>query len=188
MAQGDTPITLVGNLVADPELRYTPSGSAVANFRVASTPRRFDSQSNQWVDGEALFLACNIWRNAAENVANSLNKGDRVIVTGRLRQRSFDTREGERRTVFEVQVDEVGPSLKYATCLTEKNPRNNGNFGGQPRQQAPNTGHNQNNGAPGGHQSQQGNYGGWSGATDDDPWSSAPEAGGGFDGGEEPPF
>lgn len=189
MAQGDTPITLVGNLVADPELRYTPSGTAVANFRVASTPRRFDSQSNQWVDGEALFLQCNVWRAAAENVANSLNKGERVIVTGRLRQRSFETREGEKRTVFEVEADEVGPSLKYATCLTEKNPRNNGgNFGGRPHQQAPNTGHNQNNGAPGGQQASQGSFGGWSGATDDDPWNSAPPQGSGFDGGEEPPF
>ena len=110
MAQGDTPITVVGNLVADPELRYTPSGSAVANFRVASTPRRYDSQSGQWVDGEALFLTCNVWRQAAENVANSLTKGDRVIVNGRLRQRSFETREGEKRTVFEVEVGEVGPS------------------------------------------------------------------------------
>lgn len=183
MAQGDTPITLVGNLVADPELRYTPSGSAVTNFRVASTPRRFDSQSNQWVDGEALFLACNVWRAAAENVANSLTKGDRVIVTGRLRQRSYDTRDGERRTVFEVQADEVGPSLKYATCLTEKNPRNNGgNYGGQPRQQPPNTGH----GAPGGQQSQQGSFGGRQ-EPDDDPWNSAPEQGS-FDGGDEPPF
>lgn len=122
MAQGDTPITVVGNLVADPELRYTPSGSAVANFRVASTPRRYDSQSGQWVDGEALFLTCNVWRQAAENVANSLTKGDRVIVNGRLRQRSFETREGEKRTVFEVEVDEVGPSLKYATSQVTKTP------------------------------------------------------------------
>ena len=129
MAQGDTPITVVGNLVADPELRYTPNGAAVANFRVASTPRRFDSQSNQWVDGEALFLTCNVWRQAAENVANSLTKGDRVIVNGRLRQRSFETREGEKRTVFEVEVDEVGPSLKYATADVTKTPRG-GNGGG----------------------------------------------------------
>lgn len=129
MAQGDTPITLVGNLVADPELRYTPSGAAVANFRVASTPRRFDSQSNQWVDGEALFLACNVWRQAAENVANSLTKGDRVIVTGRLRQRNYETREGEKRTVYEVEVDEVGPSLRYATSQVTKTPRQGGQGG-----------------------------------------------------------
>ncbi|MGP9760214.1 single-stranded DNA-binding protein [Corynebacterium sp. AOP12-C2-36] len=180
--RGETPITVVGNLVDDPTLRYTPSGTAVANFRVASTPRRYDSQTNQWVDGEALFLQCNIWRAAAENVANSLNKGERVIVTGRLRQRSFETREGEKRTVFEVEADEVGPSLKYATCLTEKNPRNGGNYGGQPRQQAPNTGHS----APGGQQAPQGSFGGHH-APDDDPWNSAPPAGG-FDGGEEPPF
>lgn len=142
MAQGDTPITVVGNLVADPELRYTPSGAAVANFRVASTPRRFDSQSNQWVDGEALFLTCNIWRQAAENVANSLTKGDRVIVTGRLRQRSYDTREGEKRTVFEVEVDEVGPSLRYATSQVSRTPRqggqggwNGGQQGGSPQGQ-----------------------------------------------------
>jgi single-strand DNA-binding protein len=146
MAQGDTPITLVGNLVADPELRYTPSGAAVANFRVASTPRRFDSQSNQWVDGEALFLACNIWRQAAENVANSLTKGDRVIVQGRLRQRSYDTREGEKRTVYEVEVDEVGPSLRYATSQVTKTPRQ----GGQGNWN-------------GGNQGNQGNQGGYSG-------------------------
>lgn len=131
MAQGDTPITVVGNLVADPELRYTPSGAAVANFRVASTPRRYDSQSNQWVDGEALFLTCNVWRQAAENVANSLTKGDRVIVNGRLRQRSYETREGEKRTVFEIEVDEVGPSLKYATSQVTRTPRDGGGVGGQ---------------------------------------------------------
>ena len=111
MAQGDTPITVTGNLVADPELRFTPSGAPVANFRVASTPRRFDAQSQQWVDGEAMFLTCNVWRNAAENVAESLQKGMRIIVNGRLKQRSFQTREGENRTVFEIDVDEVGPSL-----------------------------------------------------------------------------
>lgn len=130
MAQGDTPITLVGNVVADPELKYTPSGAAVTNFRVASTPRKFDSQSNQWVDGDALFLTCNVWRQAAENVANSMNKGDRVIVSGRLRQRSYETREGEKRTVFEVEVDEVGPSLKYATAQVTKTPRQGGQGGG----------------------------------------------------------
>ena len=106
---GDTTITVVGNLTADPELRFTPSGAAVANFTVASTPRIFDRQSSEWKDGEALFLRCNIWREAAENVAESLTRGSRVIVTGRLKQRSFETREGEKRTVFEVEVDEIGP-------------------------------------------------------------------------------
>lgn len=131
---GETPITVIGNIVADPELRYTPSGSAVANFRVASTPRQYDKQSNQWVDGEALFLTCNIWRQDAENVANSLTKGDRVIVNGRLRQRSYETREGEKRTVFEVEADEVGPSLKYATSQVSKTPRHQS--GGTPWQQS----------------------------------------------------
>ena len=208
MAQGDTPITLVGNLVADPELRYTPSGAAVANFRVASTPRRFDSQSNQWVDGEALFLACNIWRQAAENVANSLTKGDRVIVQGRLRQRSYDTREGEKRTVYEIEVDEVGPSLRYATSQVTKTPRQggqgnwNGGKGGNQGNQGGYSGGNQggqgnqgNQGGFGGNQNrsaapQQGNQGGFGGrnaSNDDDPWSSAPQSSG-FDGGDEPPF
>lgn len=209
MAQGDTPITLVGNLVADPELRYTPSGAAVANFRVASTPRRFDSQSNQWVDGEALFLACNIWRQAAENVANSLTKGDRVIVQGRLRQRSYDTREGEKRTVYEIEVDEVGPSLRYATSQVTKTPRqggqgnwNGGNQGGNQGNQGGYSGGSQggqgnqgNQGGFGGNQNrsaapQQGNQGGFGGrnaSNDDDPWSSAPQSSG-FDGGDEPPF
>ena len=131
MAQGDTPITVTGNLVAAPELRYTANGTAVANFRVASTPRRFDNQTNQFIDGEPLFLTCNVWRQAAENVANSLTKGDRVIVNGRLRQRSFETREGEKRTVIEVEVDEVGPSLKYATTQVSKTPRDGGGTGGQ---------------------------------------------------------
>ena len=116
MAQGDVNITVVGNIVADPELRFTQTGAAVATFRVASTPRRYDSQTNQWVDGEALFLSCNIWRQAAENVAETLTKGMRVIVTGRLRQRSYESREGEKRTVMELEVDEVGPSLRYATA------------------------------------------------------------------------
>lgn len=132
MAQGDTNITVIGNLVADPELRFTPAGAAVANFRVASTPRRFNSQTNQWEDGEAMFLTCNVWRQAAENVAETLTKGMRIIVTGRLKQRSFQTREGENRTVFEIDVDEVGPSLRYATAQVNRNPREGGgNFGGQ---------------------------------------------------------
>ena len=114
MAQGDTPITVVGNIVADPELRFTPSGAPVANFRVASTPRYFNAQQQQWEDGEAMFLTCNAWRNMAENVAETLTKGMRVIVNGRLKARSFQTRDGDNRTVFEIDVDEVGPSLKYA--------------------------------------------------------------------------
>ena len=136
MAQGDTNITVVGNIVADPELRFTPAGAAVANFRVASTPRRYNSQTNQWEDGEAMFLTCNVWRQAAENVAETLSKGMRVIVTGRLKQRSFQTREGENRTVFEIDVDEVGPSLRYATAQVNRNPREGGNNfsgGGQQR-------------------------------------------------------
>ncbi len=127
---GDTTITVVGNLTADPELRFTPSGAAVANFTVASTPRIFDRQSSEWKDGEALFLRCNIWREAAENVAESLTRGSRVIVTGRLKQRSFETREGEKRTVFEVEVDEIGPSLKYATAKVNKASRSGGGGGG----------------------------------------------------------
>src|SRR6266516_1638111 len=117
---GDTIITVVGNLSADPELRFTPSGAAVANFTVASTPRTLDRQSGEWKDGEALFLRCNIWRQAAENVAESLTRGMRVIVSGRLRQRSFETKEGEKRTVVELEVDEVGPSLRYATAKVNK--------------------------------------------------------------------
>ena len=129
MAVGDTTITVVGNLTADPDLRFTPSGAAVANFTVASTPRVFDRQSGEWKDGDALFLRCNIWREAAENVAESLTRGSRVIVTGRLRQRSFETREGEKRTVYEVEVDEVGPSLRYATAKINKVSRGGGGGG-----------------------------------------------------------
>ncbi|RLP12242.1 single-stranded DNA-binding protein [Propionibacterium australiense] len=113
---GETQITLVGNLTADPELRFTPSGAAVASFTVASTPRTFNRQTQEWEDGEAMFLNCSVWRQAAENVAQSLTKGMRVIVQGRLRARSYDDRDGNRRTVFEVQVDEIGPSLRYATA------------------------------------------------------------------------
>ena len=120
---GETVITLVGNLVDDPELRFTPSGAAVANFRLASTPRTFDRQSGEWKDGETLFLTCNVWRQAAENVAESLQRGMRVIVQGRLKQRSYETREGEKRTVFEVEVDEVGPSLRSATAKVTKTTR-----------------------------------------------------------------
>ncbi len=127
---GDTVITVIGNLTADPELRFTPSGAAVANFTVASTPRTFDRQTNEWKDGEALFLRCNIWREAAENVAESLTRGARVIVSGRLKQRSFETREGEKRTVVELEVDEIGPSLKYATAKVNKASRSGGGGGG----------------------------------------------------------
>lgn len=157
---GDTVITLVGNLTADPELRFTPSGAAVASFTVASTPRMFDRQTGEWKDGEALFLRCNIWRQPAENAAESLTRGMRVIVSGRLRQRSFETREGEKRTVFEMEVDEVGPSLRYATAKVNKVSRQGASGGG-------------------------GGYG--SASPPDDPWSSAPPAGsGGYD--DEPPF
>ena len=166
MAQGDTNITVVGNIVADPELRFTPAGAAVANFRVASTPRRYNSQTNQWEDGEAMFLTCNVWRQAAENVAETLSKGMRVIVTGRLKQRSFQTREGENRTVFEIDVDEVGPSLRYATAQVNRNPREGGgNYGGGQQQQP------QQNQAP-----------------SEDPWNSAPPAGGFGGADSEPPF
>jgi single-strand DNA-binding protein len=118
---GETNITLVGNLTADPELRFTPSGAPVANFTVASTPRTFDRQSGEWKDGDAMFLNCSVWRQAAENVAESLTKGMRVVVQGRLKSRSYETREGERRTVFEVEVDEVGPSLRYASAKITRN-------------------------------------------------------------------
>jgi single-strand DNA-binding protein len=121
---GETVITVIGNLTADPELRFTPSGAAVANFTVASTPRTFDRQSGEWKDGEALFLRCNVWREAAENAAESLTRGMRVMVTGRLRQRSFETAAGEKRTVVELEVDEAGPSLKYAKATVVKVSRN----------------------------------------------------------------
>ena len=130
MAAGDTTITMIGNLVDDPELRFTPSGAAVAKFRVASTPRYLDKTTNEWKDGESLFLQCQIWRQAAENVAESLTKGMRVILSGRLKQRSYETKEGEKRTVFEVEVDEVGPSLRNATAKVTKTQRAGGTGGG----------------------------------------------------------
>jgi len=136
MAAGDTVITIVGNLVDDPELRFTPSGAAVAKFRIASTPRFMDKQTNEWKDGESLFLSCNVWRQAAENVAESLQRGMRVIVQGRLKQRSYETKEGEKRTVYEIEVDEVGPSLKNATAKVVKTAR--GGAGGFSGQQADN--------------------------------------------------
>jgi single-strand DNA-binding protein len=134
MAAGDTTITMIGNLVDDPELRFTPSGAAVAKFRVASTPRYLDKATNEWKDGESLFLQCQIWRQAAENVAESLTKGMRVILSGRLKQRSYETKEGEKRTVFEVEVDEVGPSLRNATAKVTRTQRAGGSsgFGGAP--------------------------------------------------------
>jgi single-strand DNA-binding protein len=170
---GDTTITVVGNLTADPELRFTPSGAAVANFTVASTPRIYDRQSGEWKDGEALFLRCNIWREAAENVAESLTRGSRVIVQGRLKQRSFETREGEKRTVFEVEVDEIGPSLRYATAKVNKASRSGGGGGGF--------------GAGGGGSRQPAAKTGGGGASDD-PWGSAPASGSFGGGDDEPPF
>jgi single-strand DNA-binding protein len=162
---GDTIITVIGNLTSDPELRFTPSGAAVANFTVASTPRTFDKNSGEWKDGEALFMRCNIWRQAAENVAETLTRGARVIVSGRLKQRSYETREGEKRTVVELEVEEVGPSLKYATAKVNKVSRGSGGggFGGS------------------------GGSGGGSGGPSDDPWGSAPMAGSG-PADDEPPF
>jgi single-strand DNA-binding protein len=175
---GDTTITVIGNLTADPELRFTPSGAAVANFTVASTPRTFDRQSNEWKDGDTLFLRCSIWREAAENVAESLTKGTRVIVSGRLVQRSYETREGEKRTVYELQVDEVGPSLRYASAKVTRTQRSGGGgFGG-----GGGGGFNRGGGGGGGF------YGGGQTAQQDDPWATP--AGGGGAGGysDEPPF
>ena len=153
---GETTITLVGNLTADPELRFTPSGAAVANFTVASTPRTFDRNTNEWRDGDAMFLNCAVWRQAAENVAESLQKGMRVIVQGRLKSRSYETREGERRTVFEVDVDEIGPALKYATAKVTRTTGGGGGGGGRPS---------------GGSQGGGGGYG-------DDPWATGGSAAG----------
>lgn len=128
---GETTIVVVGNLTSDPELRFTPSGAAVANFTVASTPRHFDKNSNEWVDDEALFMRCSIWRQAAENVTESLTKGARVVVTGRLKSRTYETKEGEKRTVLELEADEIGPSLRYATATVSKaNRGGGGSFGG----------------------------------------------------------
>ena len=163
MAQGDTPITLVGNLVADPELRFIPNGAAVTTIRVASTPRVYNRETNQWEDGDALFLTCNIWRQAAENVAESLTKGARVVVVGKLKQRSYQTREGENRTVFEVDADEIAPSLRYATAQITRNEQT-GQGGGwnnsQPQGQDGGWGGNsQPQGQPQG-QGQGGNWGG----------------------------
>ena len=191
---GDTTLTLIGNLTGDPELRFTPSGAAVANFTVASTPRAFDRQSNEWKDGETLFMRCSVWRDAAENVAESLQRGSRVIVTGRLKSRSYDTKEGEKRTVVELEVDELGPSLRYATAKVNKTQRGGGGGGGG------GFGGGQGGGGGGGGYSGGGGGGGYSGgggqsAPADDPWATGPSGGGNGGGGggfggsqEEPPF
>ena len=183
---GETVITVVGNLTDDPELRFTPSGAAVAKFRIASTPRTLDRQSGEWKDGEPLFLACNIWRDAAEHVAESLQRGARVIVQGRLRQRSYETREGEKRTVFELEVDEIGPSLRYATAKVQRMSRSGGGGGGG--------GFGASNGG-GGNRQPSTTSGGGGGGNFDDPWATAAPAQGGRSGGgtsssfdDEPPF
>jgi len=166
---GETTITIVGNLTDDPELRFTPSGAAVANFTVASTPRNFDKQTNEWVDGEAMFLRCSIWRQAAENVAESLQRGMRVVVQGRLKARSYETREGEKRTVFEIEVEEIGPSLKFATAKVNRVSRSGG--GGY-------------SGGGGGQSAPQGG-----GAPAEDPWATpapAAQSGGSPAGGNDP--
>jgi len=174
---GDTIMTVVGNLTADPELRFTASGAAVANFTVASTPRTLDRNTNEWKDGEALFLRCSIWRQPAENVAESLTRGSRVIVSGRLKQRSYETKEGEKRTVIELEVDEIGPSLRYATAKVNRAQRSDGGGGG----------------GYGGSGSGSGGSGGASAgsrqsAPADDPWGSAPPAGAAGGNSDEPPF
>jgi single-strand DNA-binding protein len=182
---GDTIITVIGNITGDPELRFTPSGAAVANFTVASTPRQFDRQSNEWKDGETLFMRCSVWRDAAENVAESLQRGTRVIVSGRLKSRSYETKEGEKRTVVEMEVDEVGPSLRYATAKVNRTQRGTG----------------------GGGFSGGGGQQGGGGGQQEDPWATGPsggqggaqaapqgggQQGGGWGGGapsyDEPPF
>ena len=178
---GETQLTIVGNLTADPELRFTPSGAAVASFTVASTPRTFDRQSNEWKDAETLFMRCSVWRDAAENVAESLTRGTRVVVVGRLVSRSFQTKEGENRTVMEMQVDEVGPSLRYASAKVTKSSRGGGGGGG---------------GFNGGGGNGGGGFGGGQSGQNDDPWATGPSGasrgggGGGFGGGgsDEPPF
>ena len=176
MAAGDTQITIAGNLVDDPELRFTPAGQPVARFRVASTPRFRDNNSGEWKDGDSLFLTCNVWRQAAENVAESLTRGMRVIVSGRLRQRSYETKEGEKRTVYEVEVDDVGPSLRNASAKVNRVARSGGDggYGGGQRGQG-------SQGGPGGRSG--GGQGGHGGG-DADPWAS--DGSGGYS--DEPPF
>ncbi len=184
MAAGDTQITIAGNLVSDPELRYTPTGQAVATFRVASTPRFMDRNTNEWKDGESLFLSCNVWRQAAENVAESLQRGMRVIVNGRLRQRQYETREGEKRTVYEIEVDDVGPSLRNASAKVTKSNRSGGGGGGGG---GGGFGGGGGGNSGGGGQGGSAGYGGSSGGRSDDPWAS--DAGGFGEGSsDEPPF
>jgi single-strand DNA-binding protein len=182
MAAGDTQITIAGNLVDDPELRFTPAGQPVARFRVASTPRFRDSASGEWKDGDSLFLTCNVWRQAAENVAESLTRGMRVIVSGRLRQRSYETKEGEKRTVYEVEVDDVGPSLRNASAKVNRIARSGGDGGygggGGGGQRGPGGG-----GRSGGGRDQ-GGYGGGGGNAESDPWAT--DGPGGYS--DEPPF
>ncbi len=194
MAAGDTQITIAGNLVDDPELRFTPAGQPVARFRVASTPRFRDNATGEWKDGDSLFLTCNVWRQAAENVAESLTRGMRVIVSGRLRQRSYETKEGEKRTVYEVEVDDVGPSLRNASAKVNKVARSGGDggYGGGQRGQGQGGqgqggqgqgGQGQGQGGQGGGRSSGGGQGGYGGG-DSDPWAS--DSPGGFS--DEPPF
>ncbi|MET3349350.1 UNVERIFIED_ORG: single-strand DNA-binding protein [Arthrobacter sp. UYEF1] len=195
---GETTITVIGNLTNDPELRFTPSGSAVANFTIASTPRTFDRQSNEWKDGETLFLRAAVWREAAENVAESLTKGMRVIVSGRLKSRSYETKEGEKRTVMELEVDEIGPSLRYANAKVNRTQRSGGGGAGNGAQGGfggGNSGGGFGGGNSGGNQG--GNSGGSFGggnqpAAQEDPWATpgVPNAGGGWGNGpdSEPPF
>ena len=177
MAAGDTPITVVGNLVADPELRFTQSGQPVATFRIASTPRIRDNATNEWKDGDSLFLTCNVWRQAAENVAESLQRGMRVIVTGRLKQRNYETKEGEKRTVYEVEVDDVGPSLRNASAKVNRASRGSGEGGFSGGNSG---GNNSNRGS--GYSGGQGSSSGGSSRTED-PWAS--DSAGYSD---EPPF
>jgi single-strand DNA-binding protein len=186
MAAGDTQITIAGNLVDDPELRFTPAGQPVARFRIASTPRFRDNTSGEWKDGDSLFLTCNVWRQAAENVAESLTRGMRVIVSGRLRQRSYETKEGEKRTVYEVEVDDVGPSLRNASAKVNRVARSGGDggYGGGGGQRSSGG----SGGRPSGGQRDQGGYsggGGGGGGAESDPWATD-SAGGGYS--DEPPF
>ncbi|ASN37693.1 MULTISPECIES: single-stranded DNA-binding protein [Paeniglutamicibacter] len=191
---GETVITVIGNLTADPELRFTPSGSAVANFTIASTPRTFDRQTNEWKDGDTLFLRASVWREAAENVAETLTKGMRVVAQGRLKSRSYETKEGEKRNVTELEVDEIGPSLRYASAKVTRTQRsgggNGGGFGGQQNSGAPAGGNQGGNGGFGGGNAGGNNGGGWN-APAADPWG-APAGGNnggwGNPGSDEPPF
>ncbi len=181
MAAGDTQITIAGNLVDDPELRFTPAGQPVARFRVASTPRFRDNSTGEWKDGDSLFLTCNVWRQAAENAAESLTRGMRVIVSGRLRQRSYETKEGEKRTVYEVEVDDVGPSLRNASAKVSKVARSGAGDGG-----GYNGGGYGGGRGPGGSRSSGGPGGGY-GSGEADPWATD-SPGGASAYSDEPPF